>query len=315
MADRPIDRRRGRISLGAYLRRRARQGEKTIIGYLPGLYPNPESFSRNLARLVAHGVRAVEIGVSATAPAMEGDAISAALREVASAVPDRLELLRRAVGAAGRAGAFPIVMAFAETLEEVGTERVVAEAAQAGAAAMLIPDLDREGRVLLSAACAAAGIETVAFLGAEDDPRGGNAARVPDAELVQGTEAFAYLQTADMPTGGRFEPGEELARRVSELRALRASGDTLPIALGFGLQTSDDVKAAHELGADIAVVGTAMVKAAAAGEGRFQAYLDALTGAGAWREHEPDREQGPKQEPEQEPEQEAARINPEANDE
>lgn len=267
-------------ALGVYLRRRAQEGDKTIVGYLPGLYPDAGSFARNLSRLVAHGIRVVEIGVSASAPPMEGDTISVALKEVAAVVPDRLELLRRSTHAAFQAGAFPIVMAFAETLKEIGLERFVSEAAQAGAAAVLIPDVDQSGRFRLSTACAAAGIETVAFLGAEHDSQHGESDTTGKATPFLGPEAFAYLQTADMPTGGRFTPSAELKRRIEELRTCSTSaGDIVPIAVGFGLQTPNDVRAAHALGADIAIVGTAMVKAAAEGEERFQAYIETLVGA------------------------------------
>lgn len=256
-----------RRNLRAYLQRRIRAGGPLIIGYLPGLYPNEATFRREVELLVEHGVAVLEVGVPGNTPPLEGDTISAALTEVLRVVPDPLGVLRLSVAATRGAAAYPIAMAFAETVAEIGLERFVREAAAAGASALLVPDLPEDRRRTLHHLAHDEGVQTVLFQGAWE----------PAKELY-GSEAFMYVQTADMPTGGRFEPSEELAERIAVLRkANRESGATLPLALGFGIKERSDVEATRRLGADIAVVGTALVEAASGGIQRFSGYLDGLS--------------------------------------
>ena len=255
-------------SLRAYLRGRMEEGGPLIIGYLPGLYPDEESFDRELELLLEHGIAALEVGIPGRTPPLEGDTISSALKTVSDAVPDPLRVMRLSVALTNCHGAYPIAMAFAETVEEIGLERFVREAGAAGSSALLVPDLPENRRGRLHELATEEGMQTVLFQGAEEPPK-----------RVYGSEAFMYVQTADMPTGGRFEPTEELAERVAELRETsRVEGEALPLALGFGIRDRGDVEAAQGLGADIAIVGTALVEAAARGIEEFRQYLMELSG-------------------------------------
>ncbi len=256
-----------RRNLRAYLQQRIRAGGLPVVGYLPGLYPNEENFAREVDLLVKHGISVLEVGIPGNTPPLEGDTISAALAEVSRSVPDPLRVLRLSIAATYGAGAYPIAMAFAETVEEMGLQQFVQEAAAAGASAILVPDLPEERRRMLHKLAHEHGVQTVLFQAAWESPK----------ELY-GSEAFTYVQTADMPTGGRFEPSEDLAERIASLRrATREDGATLPLALGFGIKDRADVEATRKLGADIAVVGTALVDAASGGIQRFTGYLDELS--------------------------------------
>ncbi len=253
--------------LGRYLRRRALAGQNTIVAYLPGLYPDPEHFEQCVASLVSHGIAILEFGIPGKTPPLEGDTISTALRTVERRIGDPLEVLQRASAMTRSAGAYPVAMVFAHTLHAVGLARFVREAAEAEVSAVLIPDILEERRASLHHACSTAGIESVAFFGADEVQ-----------PVLYGSEAFVYLQTADMPTGGRFEPTNELRRRIEQVRVVsRANGDTVPVALGFGIRSGADIASVHRLGADIAVVGTAMVEAAAKPPSVFSQYLEELT--------------------------------------
>ncbi|MFP4301751.1 MAG: tryptophan synthase subunit alpha [Spirochaetaceae bacterium] len=254
--------------LRAYLRGRIEEGGTLIIGYLPGLYPDEESFNREVELLLERDICALEVGIPGRTPPLEGDTISSALKTVSEAVPDPLRVMRLSVALTKCQGAYPIAMAFARTVEEIGLERFVREAGATGASALLVPDLPESRRRRLHELATEEGMQTVLFQGAEE-PR----------KRVYGSEAFMYVQTADMPTGGRFEATEELGERIAELREGSGVGkEALPLALGFGIREHGDVEAAQRLGADIAIVGTALVEAASRGLGEFRRYLKELAG-------------------------------------
>lgn len=257
-----------RRNLRAYLQERIEVGGALIIGYLPGLYPEEESFDREVELLLEHGIAALEVGIPGETPPMEGGTISAALSEVQRLVPDPLRVLRLSVALASCDGAYPIAMAFEQTVEQIGLEQFVRVASAAGASALLVPNLSESRRRELHLLASEEGVQTVLFQGAEEPPK-----------VLYGSEAFMYVQTADMPTGGRFEPTAELAARIEALRAeSRIDGESLPLALGFGIKERSDVQAVQELGADISVVGTALVEAASRGIESFERYLAALSG-------------------------------------
>lgn len=257
-----------RRTLRAYLRERMELGGPVVIGYLPGLYPEEAKFDREVEVLVNHSIAALEIGIPGRTPPMEGDTISSALGVVQRAVPDPITVLRLSMALTACDGAYPIAMAFAESVLDIGLPRFVREAAEAGATALLVPDIPEERREELHRLAQQHGVQTVLFQGAEEP-----------AKRLYGSEAFIYLQTADMPTGGRFRPTEELRRRIVSLREESfAEGEAVPLALGFGIKGREDVEAAHRLGADIAVVGTALVEAASKGLDYFKEYVGALAG-------------------------------------
>jgi tryptophan synthase alpha chain len=76
------------------------------------------------------------------------------------------------------------------------------------------------------------------------------------AEAVEHASAYLYLvaqygRSGTAPAGGFTE----LAGTVTSLR----EGTRVPIAVGFGVKTRDDVTAVHALGADAVIVGSAGV--------------------------------------------------------
>jgi tryptophan synthase alpha chain len=243
-------------------------GGPVVIGYLPGLYPEEAKFDRQVEVLVNHSIAALEVGIPGRTPPLEGDTISGALAAVQQLVPDPVKVLRLSMALTACDGAYPIAMAFAETAAEIGLPRFVREAAAAGASALLVPDIPEDGREELHTLALEHGVQTVLFQGAEEPLKG-----------LYGSEAFMYLQTADMPTGGRFQPTEALGRRIRSLREESViDGKPVPLALGFGIKEREDVEAAHRLGADIAVVGTALVEAASNGLAYFERYVESLAG-------------------------------------
>ena len=220
-----------------------------IVGYLPGAYPTEHAFKDALDGLYDAGIRVLEIGIPGAIGDLEGGTIARALEAVEDRGLDPLDVIVSSTSAARERGFIPVVMAFrAAVFDRVGIERFVDAAAEHGATAILVPDATAEEFRLLRGHCARHDLAVVPFVPA-----------VGDTPPIEQDAAFVYLQTADVPTGTAFEPDTYLAERVRQVRAV--APENVPVALGFGIRTPEQVRRARALGADLVIVGTGMVDA------------------------------------------------------
>ena len=97
---------------------------------------------------------------------------------------------------------------------------------------------------------------------------------VPRLHLIaQQARGFVYCVARKGVTGTRTSVDQSLDAFVSRCR----QATSLPLALGFGLQTGDDLRRLHGL-VDIGIVGTALLAAWEQGE-QYEALLQDLCGA------------------------------------
>lgn len=222
--------------------------EQRIIGYLPSCYPQLELYREALRRIHRSGIRVLEIGIPGGIGDLEGGTISEALMTVEKDGINPETAIRSGVGKAAEEGLLPVVMAFRSTVvERLGVEHFVRHSAESGARALLVPDLDPDETVHLAETAERFQLPVVQFVAA-----GGS------FPLSVTNTAFFYLQTADMPTGGVFSPDENIRIRIA---GMKDRFPDLPVALGFGIRTPQHVREAFGIGADLVVIGTAMVDA------------------------------------------------------
>jgi tryptophan synthase alpha chain len=129
------------------------------------------------------------------------------------------------------------------------------DAAAAGAAGLVVPDLPLEEAETLSPIAAAHGLDLV-LLVAPTTP----AERM--ARIHGASRGFTYLVSVTGVTGMR----SSLETRVEPLvQQLKAQGNT-PVAVGFGISGPEQARQVRHWGADGAIVGSALVKQMAAAQ-------------------------------------------------
>ncbi len=146
-------------------------------------------------------------------------------------------------------GEAPIVlMGYANPLLRRGWDASCSALAEAGADGVLVADLPIEEGAPLAAAAERAGIAAIFFAA----PTTGDARLAAAARMSRG---FLYAIGRLGVTGARaaIDPAQ-----VAFLDRVRAASGELPIAVGFGLSTADQVRAVAGH-ADLAIVGSAMV--------------------------------------------------------
>jgi tryptophan synthase alpha chain len=132
-----------------------------------------------------------------------------------------------------------------------GLDAFLAQAALAGVDALIIPDLLPEEATEVALSAALQGIGLVFLLAPTSTPE-----RVEGA--VRAATAFVYFASVTGVTGARDTLPAELAGQLAAVRAR----SPLPVVVGFGVSTPDQVRSLGAL-ADGVVVGSAIVSRAA----------------------------------------------------
>jgi len=229
------------------------QGRKVLVTYLCVGDPSVEE-SVDLARAcVRAGADVVELGVPFSDPTADGAAIQRASQRAIAAgggVAATLRAARALRDAEPRAGI--VLFGYYNPLFVRGEGRAVAEAAEAGADALLVVDLPIEESGPLRDAAGTRGLGVVPLLAPTS--RDERLAAV-QAAVGSGTVPFVYYVSVTGVTGAADLDARGAGHKAGSLREALA----LPVVVGFGIDSGARARAASAA-ADGVVVGTALVR-------------------------------------------------------
>jgi tryptophan synthase alpha chain len=233
--------------VGETFRRLRGEGRRGFIPFITAGDPDAETTLALLHELARSGADLIELGVPFSDPVADGPVIQRASERALkhdTGLAEVLELVREF-----RRGSDVAVVLFSyfNPLLQFGVERLAAEAAGAGADAVLVTDLVPEESADFNVALARHGLDQI-FLAA---PTTSDARLRLIAERASG---FVYAVSRAGVTGARTELDAEAERLVARLRGVTE----LPVAVGFGVSSSEHVARVWSY-ADAAVVGSALV--------------------------------------------------------
>src|ERR1700691_938496 len=224
-----------------------------LMPYLMGGFPTLEQSARIGQACVAAGADLLELGVPYSDPLADGPVIHEAgtrAHAAGASLTGVLEVARRL------APSVPVVlMCYANMVFAPGVEAFVERLAQSGASGLIVPDLPLEESSEVLAACDAQGLALVGLVAPTTTPE-----RL--AEIGRRARGFLYAVSVVGTTGER----DALAERFAEIVAHAKAATTVPVALGFGISTSEHARQAAAAGADGVIVGTRLVRAAGESE-------------------------------------------------
>ena len=222
-------------------------GRAVLIPFITAGDPSLAATADLAEALAGAGADLLEIGVPFSDPLADGPTIQrASERALANGVT--LRAILGTLPEVRRRADIPIVlMSYLNPVLRHGLARFAREAREAGADGVILSDLPVEEAAEARAACEAAGLDLV-FLAAPTSGR----ARL--ARIAEASRGFIYAITRTGVTGAR----EELPRGVRDLVAAIRAVTSKPVALGFGISTPEQVRAAAQH-ADGVVVGSAIV--------------------------------------------------------
>ncbi len=221
---------------------------KAFIPYITAGDPSLEVTRDLVLAMSAAGADIIELGVPFSDPIADGPVIQRATERALNhgvTLAKVLQLVREI----RKQSQVPLMLfSYFNPLLNYGLERLAKDAVDAGVDGVLASDLTVEESEPYRSAMSRAGLNTV-FLAAPTS----SSERL--TTIAKASTGFLYAVSRTGVTGER----QELAADLKEFLATLRHHTKLPIAVGFGISTPEQVRAVWQE-ADGAVVGSAIVK-------------------------------------------------------
>jgi tryptophan synthase alpha chain len=234
--------------IGRLFERLRAEGRPGLIAYITAGDPTPDLTPTLVAALERGGADLIELGVPFSDPIADGPVIQRgidrALRagtRVASVLDIAAEIRRHSE--------IPLLLfTYMNPVLRYGVETLARDARARGIDGCLLTDLSVEEAQPYTCAMRKAGLDTVFLAAPTSTPR--------RLELVaKYSSGFVYLVSRTGVTGERTTVSEAVGPLVSAMRKVTS----LPLAVGFGISTADQVRSVGGI-ADAVVVGSAFVR-------------------------------------------------------
>lgn len=202
-----------------------------------------------LSTLAENGADIIELGIPFSDPMADGPVIQAAgLRALAGGMTLK-SVLKIVADFRARHATTPLVlMGYLNPVYVYGYENFARDAAKAGVDGIIIVDAPPEEASEIEPVLSGQGIDFVRLIAPTSVPQ-----RLP--LLAQNAGGYLYYISITGITGAGAAPAKNIAANVAEIR----KHTKLPVCVGFGIKTAEDVRAMAPL-ADGVVVGSALVK-------------------------------------------------------
>ncbi len=238
-------------------------GEPALVAYLTAGFPARGAF-RDQLRALDSAADVIEVGVPFTDPMADGVTIQrASLAALKQGVT--LKWILAELAALDGVQAPLLLMSYLNPLLAFGVEALALQAARAGVAGFIVPDLPLDESSELHAALSAQRLALVQMVTPVTQPQ-----RL--AQLCSGSQGFVYAVTMTGTTGKRVEVPAEVLGYLDRVRTLAR----VPVCAGFGIRSREQVLRLKGH-VDGVVVGSALVEVMERGEDPA-AFLRALRG-------------------------------------
>lgn len=238
-----------------------------FIAYLTAGDPTPERTPALVEAMERGGADLIELGVPFSDPIADGPVIQRAAMRALDAGTTLAKVLDMAHRIRTRSEIPLLLFTYLNPVLRYGVEKLAEDSKAAGIDGCLLTDLSVEEAASLVAVMRAKDLDTVFLAAPTSTPR--------RLELVaRYSSGFAYLVSRTGVTGERKSLSSSAAPLVASMRKVTS----LPLAVGFGISTPEQVEAVAQL-ADGVVVGSAFVRTIeqCAGGASLEANLEAAT--------------------------------------
>lgn len=224
------------------------RGQKALIAYITAGDPTPEDTPRLVAALERGGCHLIELGVPFSDPIADGPVIQRGADRALRAGTTVHKVLEMAAQIRKQSEIPLLLFTYMNPVLRYGLDALARDARDAGIDGCLMTDLSVEEAAQYTEAMHRHGLDTVFLAAPTSTPR-----RLKLA--AQYSSGFLYLVSRTGVTGER----EVLSGSAEPLvKAMRAD-TALPLAVGFGISTPEQVRATAAI-ADGVVVGSAFVR-------------------------------------------------------
>lgn len=242
-----------RDSISTAIRNRRATGQPALIAYITAGFPKRDNFIQQL-NAVADAADVVEVGVPFTDPMADGTTIQRSSRVALEQGVSLRWILQELTRAEVKPKAPLLLMSYLNPLLAYGIDKLPADAARAGIAGFIVPDLPYEESHDLRNALDAHGLALVQFV-----------TPVTPNERLQmlcdGSGGFIYAVTMTGTTGKNVAVPEEVLEYFQRVKKI----SPVPVCAGFGIRSREQVQRLAPF-IDGAIVGSALVEVLERGE-------------------------------------------------
>lgn len=213
--------------------RKAFEDKKPLISYLSGGDPNLDMTAKLIYRLQAEGVDIIEIGIPFSDPLADGPVIQAASQRALKAGTTLKKLIAKLNQIKKEIEVPLVLMGYYNSILNYGEKEFARDAAEAGIAGVIIPDLPVDAESDLTAYLTEFNVAQIMLV----TP---NTSEERLKEISAQSRGFLYcvahLGTTGDQNQGVYPELEDYIKRV------RRYAEKLPLGLGFGIDGPEKVK-------------------------------------------------------------------------
>jgi tryptophan synthase alpha chain len=229
-----------------------REGRAGLVAFITAGDPDHDTSLAILNALPKAGADIIELGMPFSDPMADGPAIQASSQRALAAGQTMKKTLSMVKSFRRNDNSTPLVlMGYYNPIYVYPVDRFVADAAQAGADGLIVVDMPPEEDAELRPAAATAGLDFIRLATPTTDAK-----RLP--AVLAHTSGFVYYVSIAGITGTKAPDLTDVKAHVGRIKA----HTDLPIAVGFGVKTEEQVRALAGI-AEGVVVGSALVNAIA----------------------------------------------------
>lgn len=245
-------------------------GQLAFIPFVTAGDPDLSATAEAIRTLAASGADLIEVGFPYSDPIADGPVIQSSYTRALNQHVKLKDIFAAVQSVSGSVSTPLLAMVSYAIIFRTGPERFVKDAAAAGFAGLIVPDLPGDEAAEFAKIVSPSGLALIQLV-APTTP----AERL--AKILEHASGFVYCIAVAGTTGVREALPGDLTAMLQQLRR----ETTLPLAVGFGIGRPDQVRGLKGL-ADGAIVGSALVRclesAGSDSPGAFAKFRDLATG-------------------------------------
>jgi len=226
------------------------KNQKALISYIMTGFPNEKSTMATIRGLVKGGVDIIELGFPFSDPLADGPVIQNASTislEKGTKIVKFFNLVKKI----RKETEIPLIlMTYTNILYHKGYAKFISEAKKAGIDGFILPDMSvEESKEYLQAAKNNA--DTIFLISP-------NTSKTRIQKISKASSGFLYLVAVFGTTGVKTGIKKYTLDAIKKVK--KQTQGRIPIGIGFGVSTPEDVKKYVKAGADAVIVGSAYLK-------------------------------------------------------
>ncbi len=220
-----------------------------LIPFLTANFPTPELFRKALLEMDEAGVDIIEIGIPFSDPVADGPVVEEASNRVLASGLNLGSILQDIKEIRGKIKAEIVLMGYLNPFYQYGYEQLATDAARAGVAGFIIPDLPLDEADEFKKSIKDKNIALIPLVGP-------NTSLERMIEYARDAMGYVYVVSVLGITGERKKIADNAASAINRTR----EAFNIPVALGFGLREPSQLDILpDESRPDAAVFGSALL--------------------------------------------------------